>query len=207
MPRINLIAERRSREKKQAAGARVMLYGCGCMAVAFLGVLMQTTWTIRTIDGEIESAKAEVIRLQPTLQEVTGVQNETKVLEPKLTLLESAKDSTMHWYLIFQQVGQGLPVTSWLDNLIISRDSKSGQDSVTLTGQSESAYSVADTIRQLNRQPMFGQVELHYMTQDDNAAPTTNAGASTVGQISHPVRFETLVQLKPQDQKNGQHTP
>ena len=197
MPRVNLIAERRSKEKRQAMTARAMLYGCGGLAALFLSVAIGTTVDVRRHEGQIAAVDSELQMRQKTIDQVQRTQDEIGKLEPRLKLLNTAKDSTKHWYLVFQQTGQGLPATSWLDSCNISHDDKTSQDSVTLVGQSLSAYTVADTLRQLGEQPMFSSVDLHYLTQppiDSNPHPG----------VVQPVRFEVAVQVKPQAQKEQQ---
>lgn len=193
MPKVNLIAERRKREKRQAATERGMVYSCGGLAALFLGLLVTTNIQIRTQQHNISAAESEMSGLKPLIAQVQGVQGQIDVLEPKLNLLQDSKNSTLHWYLVFQQIGQGLPMSSWLDTLGITRDDKTKVDSVTLNGQSLTADTVAATITQLQIQPLVSQVDLHFVNEDAAASPTDTK--------PHYVHFETVVQLKPQEQK------
>jgi Tfp pilus assembly protein PilN len=96
----------------------------------------------------------------------------------------------MHWYLVFQQTGQGLPTTSWLDSLNIAHDDKTDADTLTLQGQSYNSYTVADTLRQLQNQPWFSQVNLQLVSSSPGAA-------AVGGQLDtiNPVHFEIVVQV------------
>ena len=198
MPRINLIAEQQLRERRQAAVARLMLYSCGGSAALFFLVVIIMAVSVRNHESLIAKADQELAIRQSSLDQVERLQGRIKELEPRLELLKSARNSTRHWYLVFQQVGQGLPASSWLDKLDISHDEKTGQESLTLAGQSMSAGSVADTLRQLGGQPLFDSAELHFITQPSIAQAIAGQGGPGVNpsQAMMPVHFEVGVKLK-----------
>ena len=194
MPQINLINERRKKEKRQLLSARLLLYGCYGCGVAIAAIALFSAAAVYRKNAAIEDVKGQLKVLQPVLAQVNDVQSQIATLEPKLRLLSNAKDSTLHWYLVYQQIGQALPTTSWLDNLSINRTDQAEQ--LALTGQSLSQDTVADMIEKLQSYPAFSSVTLNSITQPALAEQRKPG--------YHTVHFDLLVQLKgTQEAQNG----
>ncbi|HET6385709.1 MAG TPA: PilN domain-containing protein [Armatimonadota bacterium] len=198
MPRVNLITERRKRERRDEGIARVLVYGCASIAAAFLLVFVLMTTRKYRLSGDIDSESQQLTSLQPRIAEVKNLQQLETTLTPRLDLLQTAKDSTTHWYLIYQQTGQGLPASTWLDTMTVNSapGEKDQPDKMTLilAGQSLTQDTVAETITQLQRQPMFQSVELHFVRND---TPVQSTGGPVPSNTPpHTTHFEVAVQLK-----------
>ncbi|MCA1597322.1 MAG: PilN domain-containing protein, partial [Chloroflexi bacterium] len=149
-------------------------------------------------NAAISDIKGQLQVLQPALNQVKVVQTQTSQLEPKLKLLGTAKDSTLHWYLVYQQIGQALPATSWLDDLSVAKGPTG--EKIMLTGQSLSQDTVADTIERLQSYPAFTAATLNSITEP-GLAEQRKPGY-------HTVHFDLAVQLKgAQEAPNGQTPP
>jgi len=203
--------ERRKREKRDSLTTRVLVYACALGAGSFAVIFAVTTAESISRSVEIRGAQRALQTISPKIQQVKNMKDEEQNLLPRLGLLQSAKQSTTHWYLVYQQTGQGLPGSSWLDSINLASDTQTGTKSIVLAGQSLSEETVADTIQQLQKQPLVEKVELHMVQQPAPtpvAAPNTpGASAAPIAQPLHPVRFEIGVQLRqPQEAKDAKPT-
>jgi Tfp pilus assembly protein PilN len=195
MPRVNLVQERRKRERRQASTARILLVGCELLIIAMVAIFFTTTIAIYRRKAQINEAEGRLREIQARVEQVKSTEAQIDDLKPKLKLLQTAKDSTMHWYLVYQQTGQGLPTSSWLDNLAVNK-TPLGAQSVVIAGESRNEGTVADAIRLLQQQPMFGQVNLHSVTQNNLPGPSLKGGPS-------PLHFELEIELKDSEGTNS----
>ncbi|HVK04944.1 MAG TPA: PilN domain-containing protein [Armatimonadaceae bacterium] len=185
MPNINLISARREEKKRLETLTRQLFTGVAASAALLMLTGLYLGGRTLTLNGELASLNAEMLRLQPTLDRIAEVETETASLTPKVDTLEGARLSTLRWPTLFMAISQSLPSGTWLSNLTSTGGAE--DTNLTLTGMTSSQTLVGQTMSQIQLHPIFGKADLTFSN-------TTNANTDDKVQR---VQFEIKAQVRP----------
>lgn len=158
MPNINLIADRREEKKKLEQLTRQLFFGlAGSVGALALLVIYLGTQQF-SASAELNELNARMTALQPTLDRIAQVEKETGGLAPKVATLEEARDATMRYRALLQDISQAVPQGAWITNLASSGEIK--DTSLRLSGTAASQTTVALAMTQLQARPTFDKVDL-----------------------------------------------
>ena len=184
MPNINLIAVRRADKKRLEKNTRRLFLGIGVemTALVLLGSYIGARqWQMRDALAE---ADAQIARLQPTLDRIAQIEEETSLLKPKCETLVSAKADTLRWRAMLQIVSQSIPGNAWLTG--ITSTGAAEDTTITIAGNAGSQTLVGETMTRLGSFPVFDKVDLRY----------TQLSSSPADEVQR-VTFEIGAHLKP----------
>ncbi len=163
MPSINMIAPRRAELKRLEQGVRRLLL---VILVEILAVICLTAYlSTRYVNtkSEIASLEAELSKLEPIVKKIEAYDKASAELQPKVQLLNDAKDHTMRWFRVLETLTVSIPRETWLTRIAASPPQ---QDSnvviVNLNGISTSQDLIGETMMRLNSYKGFESVDLHF---------------------------------------------
>lgn len=163
MPSINMIAPRRAEKQRLERDMRRLVIVI--LAEIIIAVII-SGWIctkIMTANSQISDLDEQLASLQPIVRQIEGYESDTKILAPKLELLNKAKVRTMVWYDSLDRLTQSLPQSTYLTRLGTSSAEK--DDSViklNLSGISTSQAKIGETMIRLHAIPNFENIELHF---------------------------------------------
>lgn len=117
MPLINLIQEQRIATKKLQAKARLGLLS---VAGAFtLGALSYGGLGIVSAGAQRQESelKAQIQRVKPILDEIKASEESYVTMQPRLTTLQSARESSSKWFRVLTYLTVHLPSQMYLTNV------------------------------------------------------------------------------------------
>jgi Tfp pilus assembly protein PilN len=185
MPNINLIADRREEKKKLERLTRQLFFGLagsvGALAllVIFLGTQQYSA------SAELNELNARMAELQPQLDRIAQTEKLTSELQPKVATLEEARDATMRYRALLQDISQAVPAGAWVTNVASSGETQ--DTSLRLTGTAASQTIVALAMTQLQARPTFDKVDL----------VSTNLSGGQDGNSPLRYSFELNAHLRP----------
>ena len=163
MPSINMIAPRRAELKRLEQGIRRLLIVILAEIIAILGLAGYLSAKYVGTKNEIASLEAELSKLEPVVKKIEAYDKASAQLQPKVQLLNEAKDHTMRWYRVLDTLSVSIPSETWLTRISAAPPQ---QDSdvvlVNLNGISTSQNLIGETMMRLNSYKGFERVDLHY---------------------------------------------
>ncbi|HEY3267771.1 MAG TPA: PilN domain-containing protein [Armatimonadota bacterium] len=178
---INLIAARRAERRKLELIRGVLLRAMFAVGAIALGAAMLMTFSIQSTKNRIRDVDAQTVMLQDTVQSVERLKSEMAVLQPRVTTLLLAQNSTNRWRAVLQEVSSSLPQKAWITSFTTLA---APQEGFVVTGQTLNHGLVGSAMMQLQDKPYIKSVDLHY----------TQAAASDKG-----VNFELAGGLEPME--------
>lgn len=187
MPAINMIAPRRAEKRRLERDMRRLLIVIVVELVFAVGVGGWLCTRLFTTRAQIADLEVQLARLQPVVSQIERYEKATAKLEPKLKLLDKAKDNTLRWYNTLDRLTQCMPESAWLTQISSKADragaSGSGGLSVDIRGISANQATVGEAMLRINTIPDLKRVDLSF-TQ-----------SSTVGNAT-AVEFEINAAMK-----------
>ena len=163
MPSINMIALRRAEKKRLERDVRrLMMIICIELiaGVVLTGFLYARICSTQARVGDLE---VQLVRLQPDVKRIQMLEAKTKELEPKIVLLNDAKDRTMHWYSLLDKLSKSLPEKTWVRNIDSSDPIPDKNESeIVFSGVAENQKLVGDMMLRLYANPDLDNVGLRY---------------------------------------------
>ncbi len=212
MPSVNMIAARRAEKQRLEQSTRKIVYAI--VAEAGLALLLASVFTLRfvTVHNQISELNGQIKSLAPRVAQIQQLQEDTDKLQPKLTALNTARDTTMFWYSTLESLSSSLTPSTWLTGLTTAgvatptapapfaavattattsttaapgpAAAPAAGASITLQGMSTSQSEVGKTMLAMNKEPSVGQVTLNFVQH------------AQIGK-QDLVNFAVVIQLKP----------
>lgn len=188
MPAINMIAPRRAERRRLERDMRRLLILIVVEMVFAVGVGGWLCTRLFTTRAQIADLEVQLTRLQPVVSQIERYEKATGKLEPKLKLLDKAKDNTLRWYNTLDRLTQCMPESAWLTQISSRADraasgSASEGLSMDIRGISANQATVGEAMLRINTIPDLKRVDLSF-TQ-----------SSTVGNAT-AVEFEINAAMK-----------
>lgn len=169
MPAINMIAPRRAEKRRMQSNMQrlvlVILVETGFLLM--LGCWMGAK--VHSLTSERRAVAAEIDKLEPVVKQIKTYDSACASLAPRLTLLNQAKSDTMRWYNTLELLTQTFPEDTWLTRLSTRTDTKSGDQTMTLSGMSATQANVGNAMMRLEANPDLDNVSLDYTQSADVA--------------------------------------
>ena len=205
MPSINLIAARREQKRKLEANIRRLVL---VVAMEFGGmVFLASALTVRlmTLRAHVDYLGNQNAALQPKVIETQQFEAEAAALQPKVAVLNEARNTTLYWYTAVQTLSACLPEHTWLSGIDTGGDptppppttpnpngsptpvavaSAGGTPTLTFSGMSASSNEIGMAMLNMNEHPNIASVTLGSVTD-------TKQGLADV------MQFSMTVLLKP----------
>jgi type IV pilus assembly protein PilN len=156
MIRINLLASERRAAKAAASGfqarQKMMVIGSLILVLTAVGVGWRY-WALgqqkAEVAREIEAAKREEARLQEILKQVQEFENQRKMLEARVALIDELRKGQTAPVHMVDQISRALPEMTWLTGL-----SQNGY-TLTMQGRCLTLTSLSDFIGNLEASRYF----------------------------------------------------
>lgn len=200
MPSINMIAGRRAEKIRREKNLKNIVYAILAESGAVMLCLGVLTIRLGAVTAEIAELNGKMQTLQPKVNQIQKLQQETAKLMPKVQTLDGAKQDTLFWYDSIYAVAGSLPPKTWLTNLATSGATAdkvapgqvSGTDpTINISGVATSHATVGDAMLRMNQAPELDHVDLAFDQ------------AQKVGTID-TVAFQMVIHLKPEPAPAGQ---
>jgi Tfp pilus assembly protein PilN len=194
MPSVNMIAPRRADKRRRERDMRRLVVVIIVELIFAVGLGGWVGARMLTTSNRIADLNTEIAKLKPIVKQIEEYDKAKARLDPKLNLLNQAKDCTMRWYGVLDRLTQSMPDSTYLTRLNTSTEGKDESVvNVSLNGVSVSQERIGETMMRLHSIPEFDTVNLHY-TQN-----TAISGASAV-------EFEFGALLKSDEPAKGAKT-
>ncbi len=156
MIRINLLPFRLAR-KKENIRRQVSIF---FLSIVLIGVAL--FWLTKTVDSQINdvqskisAAQAETKKYKDKALRVTQIKKDLKILNDKLKVVSTLRHKRDEKQVLLEEVADRIVMTRmWLESL------KSDGKTVTLTGIALDNPTIADFMRNLEKSPIFENVDL-----------------------------------------------
>jgi Tfp pilus assembly protein PilN len=163
MPSVNMIAPRRADKRRRERDMRRLVVVIIAELIFAVGLGGWVCTRILTTGNQIAELNTEIAKLKPIVRQIDEYDNARKKLDPKLNLLNQAKDCTMRWYGALDRLTQSMPGSTYLTKISTNSDAAGGSDtSVQLHGVSISQERIGETMMRIQSIPQFDSVDLHY---------------------------------------------
>lgn len=194
MPSVNMIAPRRADKRRRERDMRRLVVVIIVELILAVGVGGWVGTRILTTSNRIADLNTEIAKLKPIVKQIEDYDKAKARLDPKLDLLNQAKECTLRWYGILDRLTQSMPDSTYLTRLNTTAQGKDESVvNVSLNGISTSQERIGETMMRLHTIPEFQTVSLHF-TQN-----TAVWGASAV-------EFEIGALLKSNQSAKGAKT-
>ena len=170
MPSINMIAPRRAEKKRLERDVRrLVLVMCVelIVGVVMSGFLWARIYSTRARVGDLE---VQLVKLQPDVKRIQALQERTKQLDPKLVILNDAKDRTLHWYNLLDKLSWSMPGDTWIRRIDSSDPvPEKNQADIVFNGVAQSQRLVGELMLRMYSNPDLEDVNLRFTQATDVA--------------------------------------
>jgi len=165
MPSINMIAPRRNEMKRLERGIHTLVFVL--LAELFVVVALTAVMSARTVGIRSKTAdiEAELAKLQPIVAKIEFYEKASDALQPKLDLLDNARDRTMRWCHMLQALSMTMPEDTWITRIATIPPQPGLESNITtlnVNGISTSQNLIGETMLRLNSYKGFKTVDLHF---------------------------------------------
>ena len=163
MPSINMIAPRRAERKRLERDVRRLTLAI-CLIMIFGVVISGLLWArIYSTRARIGDLDVQLVKLQPDVRRIQTLQSMTKELEPKLVVLNDAKDRTLHWYNLLDKLSVSLPQKTWIQRITSNPPTpEKNETQIVLNGYAETQKLVGETMLRLYTNEDLDEVDLRF---------------------------------------------
>jgi Tfp pilus assembly protein PilN len=171
MPSVNMIAPRRADKRRRERDMRRLVVVIIAELIFAVGLGGWVCTRVLSTSNRIADLNTEISKLKPIVKQIEDYDKAKARLDPKLNLLNQAKDCTLRWYGALDRLTQSMPDSTYLVRINTTADDKdkSAPISVSMNGISVSQERVGETMMRLQSIPEFETVKLHH-TQDSAAS-------------------------------------
>lgn len=168
MPSINMIAPRRMEKLRLEKRVRYLVLVLLAELVLAVVIVMGFSYKLWGTTNQISNYDTQLTRLKPVVAEIESFRSSTKKLNPKLDLLNEARDRTMSWYGMLDKLMETIPINCHLTRISIVNTNNTAEGSgaktqqLTILGVAQSQAKVGETMLRLQKVPELKKVELHY---------------------------------------------
>jgi type IV pilus assembly protein PilN len=160
MIRINLLPpEERAKKRELRLPEMSTIYlaaGVAVFVVAITTTSMIQNHKIRDLKKKIEVANEESKKLAPQLAKIKQITKEREEVNRRLDLITSLDRNRYFRVKLLNDIGMKLPANCWLTNI-----TELSPNNFSIDGIAFSNYTVADMMSNLQRSPVFTNVDLN----------------------------------------------
>jgi len=170
MPSINMIAPRRSEQKRLEVNLRRLIIAILLEIVLLLGIMGIMFTRIYSVHAKIADMDVQQMKLQPTVRRIDECEKELSALKPKLETLTKAKNDTLRWCRVMDALARSMPDKAWLTRLTANQpsDPASPNMTVSINGVAPNQNLVGQAMLRIHDNVTdFDMLDLHY-TQKTN---------------------------------------
>lgn len=153
MIRVNLLAVERAKVKRRPGIGQKLNLLFSLVLVATGVALAWWYWSLNQrsaqLDRDIQAAQQETIRLRAIIAQVNDFDTQKKLLEQRVSLIETLKKGQVGPVYLLDQVSRALPDLLWLTSMV-----QEGQN-VTIEGSAMSLMALSDFVANLEGSGYF----------------------------------------------------
>jgi len=159
MIRINLLpAEDRTKKREFRLPEMSTVYLVASIAVFVAAILVAgflQKHKVRSLEAKIEVAREEQKKLAPQLAKIKQITKEREEVNRRLNLITSLDKHRYYRVNLLNDVSYKLPKNCWLTDISEVSPNRFNLDGITFSN-----YTVADIMMNLEKSPVFTQVDL-----------------------------------------------
>jgi len=183
MIRINLLPYRPDRRKNKILQHLGWLFGSIALVTALL-MLVSTygNGQLTDLQAEFGQLKAQNIVLKKKIGKIRNLDKLRVDVERKLSLVDELQQGRFESLKALTALSAAIPENVWLTSIVDS----SGK--FKIAGLGESNKAVANFMRSLDKEPLFGNISLQVITRNEaNGVPVRNF-AMTLSRLAEPTQ-------------------
>ncbi|MBC7329866.1 PilN domain-containing protein [bacterium] len=117
---INLVAERKRRERLIEKRGRQMIWACVFLFAVIIFYLFYTSIRIYTLQGDLREIQTKIEGFTPLLRHAEELQREIDSLNPRIQFIQGLRQGIFYLQGISLEIQRLLPSDCWLDSLSFS---------------------------------------------------------------------------------------
>src|SRR5580704_15521732 len=199
MIRINLLGQARPKAAKQSVpleSTLQIILGIAAVAIAAIVLFVMYSSEKRDLDAteaRISALKAERTQLQQIKQEVDSFEQQKRILQTQIDVIEGLQKNRTGAQELLQMVAN---TVVRVDQLWLTSLDRTG-DSLHLTGEAGSVDSIANFMTQMKRSGYFDKIEIDEAKEDDVAKSVTTYGFTMSAAVAQAAPASGQPQTKP----------
>jgi Tfp pilus assembly protein PilN len=188
MIRINLLGQARPKAAKQSVpleSTLQIILGIAAVAIAFIVLWVMYSSEKRDLDAtnaRIASLKAERTQLQQIKQEVDSFEQQKKILQTQIDVIEGLQKNRTGAQELLQMVAN---TVVRVDQLWLTTLERKG-DTLSIAGEAGNIDAVANFITQMKRSGYFDKIEIQEAKEDDVVKNVTTYGFTMTAAVAAP---------------------
>jgi Tfp pilus assembly protein PilN len=201
MIRINLLGQARPKAAKQSVpleSTLQIILGIAAVAIAAIVLFVMYSSEKRDLDAteaRISALKAERTQLQQIKQEVDSFEQQKRILQTQIDVIEGLQKNRTGAQELLQMVAN---TVVRVDQLWLTTLERKG-DSLSIAGEAGNIDAVANFITQLKRSGYFDKIEIQEAKEDDVVKNVTTYGFTMTAAVAAapPASQAAAPQTKP----------
>ena len=201
MIRINLLGQARPKAAKQSVpleSTLQIILGIAAVAIAAIVLFVMYSSEKRDLDAteaRISALKAERTQLQQIKQEVDSFEQQKRLLQTQIDVIEGLQKNRTGAQELLQMVAN---TVVRVDQLWLTTLERKG-DSLSIAGEAGNIDAVANFITQLKRSGYFDKIEIQEAKEDDVVKNVTTYGFTMTAAVAAapPASQAAAPQTKP----------
>jgi Tfp pilus assembly protein PilN len=188
MIRINLLGQARPKAAKQSVpleSTLQIILGLAAVAIAFIVLFVMYNSEKHDLDAtnsRIAALKAERTQLQQIKQEVDSFEQQKKILQTQIDVIEGLQKNRTGAQELLQMVAN---TVVRVDQLWLTSLERKG-DTLSIAGEAGNIDSVANFITQMKRSGYFDKIEIQEAKEDDVVKNVTTYGFTMTAAVAAP---------------------
>ena len=156
---INLVAERKRRERLTEKRGRQMIWACVFLLAGIILYLLFSSIRIYALQGDLKEIEARIEGLAPLLRHAEELQKEIDSLNPRIQFIQGLRQGIFYFQGISLEIQRLLPSDCWLDSLSFS-PTPTGAIQIEANGKALSYSSVGNFILRLQSTNRYQNTKL-----------------------------------------------
>src|ERR1700734_739998 len=200
MIRINLLGQARPKAAKQSVpleSTLQIILGIAAVAIAAIVLFVMYSSEKRDLDAteaRISALKAERTQLQQIKQEVDSFEQQKRILQTQIDVIEGLQKNRTGAQELLQMVAN---TVVRVDQLWLTSLERKG-DALSIGGEAGNINSVANFMTQLKRSGYFDKIEIQEAKEDDVVKSVTTYGFTMTASVAQTPTTQTpQAQTKP----------
>jgi Tfp pilus assembly protein PilN len=156
---INLVAERKRRERLIEKRGRQMIWACVFLFASIILYFLYSSIRIYALQGDLREIEAKIGGFEPLLRRAEELQKEIDSLNPRIQFIQSLRQGIFYWQGISLEIQRLLPSDCWLDSLSFS-PLQTGAIQIQINGKALSYSSVGNFLLRLQSTNRYQNADL-----------------------------------------------
>jgi Tfp pilus assembly protein PilN len=156
---INLVAERKRRERLIEKRGRQMIWACVFLFASIFLYFLYSSIRIYALQGDLKEIEAKIGRFEPLLRRAEELQKEIDSLNPRIQFIQSLRQGIFYLQGISLEIQRLLPSDCWLDSLSFS-PLQTGAIQIQINGKALSYSSVGNFLLRLQSTNRYQNADL-----------------------------------------------